>query len=112
MRDLDSPIHRPNRGNQPVKDDEERLVYLTDDALEAISQNLKGRRKGYVFQTDTGKQLRPDYLGTQLRRFRKHLQRKLERQAEDYDGPVPAFRHLRTEDSAGHLPLEESDRAI
>jgi len=79
-----------------VKDDEERLVYLTDDALEAIAQNIKGRRKGFIFQTDTGKPLRPDYLGTQLRRFRKHLQRKLEKAAEGSDQPiaaVPPFTH-------------------
>jgi len=73
-----------------VKDDEQRLVYLTDDALEAIAQNVKGRRKGFIFQTDTGKPLRPDYLGTQLRRFRKHLQRKLEKAAEGSDQPIPA----------------------
>jgi integrase len=73
-----------------VKDDEERLVFLTDDALEAIAQNLKGRRKGFVFQTDVGKPLKPDYLGTQLRRFRKHLQRKLEKAAEGSNEPIPA----------------------
>lgn len=73
-----------------VKDDEERLVYLTDDAFEAITSNLAGRQKGYVFQTDEGNPLRPDYLGTQLRRFCRHLQRKLEKEAEGQDGPIPA----------------------
>jgi len=32
-----------------VKDDEARLVYPTDDALEAIAQNIKGLRKGFIF---------------------------------------------------------------
>ena len=73
-----------------VKDDEERFVYLTDDALEAIGTNLAKRRQGYVFQTDVGKPLTPDYLGTQLRRFRANLQRKLEKEAEGQDGPIPA----------------------
>ncbi len=51
------------KGNpKNLKDDEQRLVYLTDDAIQAIAENLKGRRSGYIFLTDQGKPLTPDYL--------------------------------------------------
>jgi len=63
-----------------TKNSRSRRVWLTEDALAAIA--AQGRRTGYIFLTEEGKPLTPDYLGTQLRRFRAAMQRRLIQEAK------------------------------
>lgn len=72
-----------------VKDDEERFVYLTDDALDAIKQELGGRRSGSIFETDDGTPMRPDYMTKQMGRFRRHQQKLMNAAAEEL-GDLPS----------------------
>lgn len=66
-----------------VKDDEERIVYLSDDAFGAIVQELGDRRSGYVFNDEKGDVMTPDNLALQIRRFRTSLQKRLDKEAKE-----------------------------
>lgn len=85
VRDGVWTIHRTMGKNgaekSRTKTSRSRQIFLTSDALAAIAD--QNRRSGYVFQTDAGKPLTPDYLGTQLRRFRRSVQRRLDQEDRD-----------------------------
>lgn len=72
-----------------VKDGEERIVYLSDDAFGAIVEELGDRRSGYVFNDEKGDVMTPDNLALQIRRFRASLQRRLDQQAEERGTVAP-----------------------
>ncbi|HZH97516.1 MAG TPA: tyrosine-type recombinase/integrase [Fimbriimonadaceae bacterium] len=96
-----------DRRLKPPKDGEHRKVFLTTDALEALlAQPRIGR---FIFTTDEGRVMRPDWLGQQFRRHREKAgfaAVRLRDMRKTFSSIGLAINPKGTQETLGHSTLE------